>query len=654
VIKASISKNFNRIFILNSIFLVALIGGISNFDIEVDTREKLEQLATLFPLFAVIATVHFTLKFSIHSKTLALLDCLIALVVVFEILFFTAIRRPFTGIPRAWSGFGRLYGIVLLVALIGILLFPKLKSRICENPKSLEATKRIIGVLSALIAVLYVPSLIQVPQGFTNFGDSTYFVLEESLAQTVGFIPYVNFTPIYTASFGWFIAAVSFLGVPSSQLFWITTMLINVLIAWSLVKTASILKKISPSVPHSMIFVFILSVLLISGSNRGEYALTSGLANIPTRLIFPIAIFVLLQKIVNQNVERKTSFQLGIVIALGVIEPPGVSLIAGMVAIFIIFLLSFRSQEVKRQLVYVVASTFGTLSTYLIVITYFFGRFDLDRYLFMINAVSKAENSMNYQTSMPMLGFHVVVFSCLTSCAFIGLRVLINSFREKQKEMTESTISSSLCTSFFGLFGLICSLQFSSASVYPFVLQFLLFWTALAMWGMISLTRKIDWSVFFSKPRRIFQQANSLSFLALALIPILSISQMPNPISEIRRISGSETQVNDRWTANDLRDNLRGRKIQELVIKYSGESLGYFGHLGNSTERVFGIDNYLGISSPESLFVNSEGRRLGCAPLLTDPPEILIVAWTEFPCPGYVQIETYEESFVSVFRKIKG
>ncbi len=653
MIKEGISKNFNRIFILNSIFLVALIGAISNYDFEVGTREKLEQVATLFPLFAVIATVHFTLKFSIHSKTLALFDCLIALVVVFEIIFFTAIRRPFTDIPRAWSGFGRLYGIVILVALLGILLFPKLKSRICESPKSFEVTKRIIGVLSALIAVLYVPSLIQVPQGFTNFGDSTYFILEESLAQTVGFIPYVNFTPIYTSSLGWFIAAVGFIGVSSSQLFWITTLLINVLIVWSVVKTASILKRISPTVPHSIIYVFIFSVLLISGSNRGEYALTSGLANIPARLIFPIAIFVLLQKIVNQNVERKTSFQLGIVIALAVIEPPGVSLVAGIVAIFIIFLLSFRSREVKRQLVYVVASAFGTLSAYLIVITCFFGRLDLNRYLFMINAVSKAENSKNYQTSMPMLGFHIVVFSCLTSCAFIGLRVLINSFREKQNEMIESTISRSLCTSFFGLFGLICSLQFSSASVYPFVLQFLLFWTALAMWGMISLTRKSDWSVFFSKPRKIVPQASLLSFLALVLIPVLSISQMPNPISEIRRISGSESQVNDRWTASDLRDNLRGRKIQELVIKYSGESMGYFGYLGNSTELVFGVNNYLGISSPESLFVNSEGRRLGCAPLLTDPPEILIVAWTEFPCPGYIQIETFEESFVNVFRNIR-
>jgi len=81
--------------------------------------------------------------------------------------------------------------------------------------------------------------------------------------------------------------------------------------------------------------------------------------------------------------------------------------------------------------------------------------------------------------------------------------------------------------------------------------------------------------------------------------------------------------------------------------------MGYFGHLGNSTELVFGVNNYLGISSPESLFVNSEGRRLGCAPLLTDPPEILIVAWTEFPCPGYIQIETFEESFVNVFRNIR-
>ena len=137
----------------------------------------------------------------------------------------------------------------------------------------------------------------------------------------------------------------------------------------------------------------------------------------------------------------------------------------------------------------------------------------------------------------------------------------------------------------------------------------------------------------------------------LVALPVLSVAQMPNPINEVRRISGSGSSIYDRWTEGDLKNNLRGRRIQEMITKYSNESMGYFGFLGNSTEIIFGLKNYLGISSQESLFFNTTGRDLGCEPLLKDPPEILIVAWTGFPCGGYESIEEDQESGVMVFRR---
>lgn len=59
----------------------------------------------------------------------------------------------------------------------------------------------------------------------------------------------------------------------------------------------------------------------------------------------------------------------------------------------------------------------------------------------------------------------------------------------------------------------------------------------------------------------------------------------------------------------------------------------------------------MGISSLESLYVNTVGRDLGCAPLQKEKPEMLIVAWTSFPCSGYVLIEDDTTGEVKVFRR---
>ncbi len=651
MIEEDIAKTFNRIFLANSIFLISLVYLLSNFAVALGEREKLEQLATLVPFAIVMASIFVVVDFQLNKRLIVLSDSLISLVVILQILVFIAIQRPYVVVPDAWSGFGRPYVFVLVIALVVYFFLPALLSKRIFGAKNYLSIKRTVGSLGGFVAVLYLPSLIQVPNGFTNFGDSTYFVLEESLAQTTGFIPYVNFTPIYTASFGWVIAIVSKFGFNDSQLFWLVTIFVNVLIAWCVIKTALILKRITPSVPFGSIFLVIFSILLISGSNRGEYAMTSGLATIPARLFFPIAIFHFLNKTVDLGTGKKAAIQLGIVVAFGIIEPPGISLVAGIVALFILFILSLNSRYVKRQLLHVLASAFGTFTTYVVILGCFFGRFDITRYLFMINAVSNSENSGTYQTNMPVLGFHVVVFGCLTSCVFVGFRTLIRSFCIPQSKFYDNSISRSLCTSFFGLLGLIWSIQFSRASIYPFVLQFLLFWTMLAMWGLISLTNRGSWFTLLLNPRKKFAQANFLSLAILIAVPVLAVAQMPNPFDEVRRIFGNESSEYDKWTDSDLRNNPRGRKIQEMITGYSNETIGYFGYLGNSTEIVFGLNNYLGISSPESLYVNTVGRDLGCAPLLKDPPEILVVAWTDFPCGGYELVEDDPVSGVKVFRR---
>jgi hypothetical protein len=54
------------------------------------------------------------------------------------------------------------------------------------------------------------------------------------------------------------------------------------------------------------------------------------------------------------------------------------------------------------------------------------------------------------------------------------------------------------------------------------VLQFLLFWTMLAMWGLISLTNKGSWLTFLLNPRKNFAQVSFLSLAILIAVPVLS------------------------------------------------------------------------------------------------------------------------------------
>ncbi len=189
MIEENIAKNFNRVFFANSLFLIVLIRVLSSIEDALGTREKLEQLATLVPLVVVTASIFVTLSFKIHERLILLLDFTIGLIVFLEILAFIAMRHPYANIPNAWSGFGRPYALVLVIALFVSFSLPVLLSKNVFGLRTYLLVKQIIGALCIFVAVLYMPSLIQVPNGFTNFGDSTYFVLEESLAQTVGFIP---------------------------------------------------------------------------------------------------------------------------------------------------------------------------------------------------------------------------------------------------------------------------------------------------------------------------------------------------------------------------------------------------------------------------------------------------------------------------------
>ena len=646
-----VQRRFNQIFLLTSTYVITLIFLISKIEVEADVREQLEKLATAVLLLAVILTFFFSGRIRKNKKSNSRVDKALGATVAIEILVFTSVLRPYAKIPNAWSGFGWWIAITAFVSSMIVILLYQYRRKVILKSGIKNGLLRTLVFSSTVLALLYIPGLIQVPAGFTNFGDSTYHVLEESLAQSVGFVPYVNYTPSYTSSLGWLVSLYHGFGIDGNNLFISTVVTVNALVAWVIIKTVTMLQKSTPSIPRSVVYVFVLSSLMISGSNSGAYSLISGLATIPARLVFPIGIFLILKKTIFE-VKRKSAVGLGIFVALGMIEPPGISLVAGSVAILILLALCRKSSEVRMKTKIVISVTAGTLTGYLIMLRILFGRFDFDKYLMMLRAVGNAENSESYLAAMPTYGFHVVVYGCLAAGALVGFKTLGNSFSKDFNEKTRNLDLGSLIASYFGLLGLIWMFQFSGASIYPFVLQFSLFWMFLTVWGLIPMLLNIFEKYQSDLESKTMKISHGLPFVMLALVPFVSVINMPNPINEIRRLSGNDTSVYDRWTATDIQNNPRGERIRAILDAYPHETVGYFGILGNSTELIFGVKNYLGVSAPEHLMFNSTSRRLGCEPLLESPPRILIVAWTEFPCPGYKLVQIQQVNGVDVYERL--
>ncbi len=646
-----VQRHFNQIFFLTSVYVVALIFLISKIEVETNVREHLEKLATAVPLLAVVSSFFFSRQIKTNKKSNSMLDKALGAIVVIEILIFTSVLRPYAKIPNAWSGFGRWIAVIAFISSMIVILLHHYRREITLKSRFRNGLLRTLVFLSTVLALLYIPGLIQVPAGFTNFGDSTYHVLEESLAQSVGFVPYVNYTPSYTSSLGWLVSLYHGIGIDGNNLFLSTVVTVNALVAWVIIKTVTLLQKSTPSIPRSIVYVFVLSVLMISGSNSGAYSLISGLATIPARLVFPIGIFLLLKKTIFEA-KKRSAVSLGLFVALGVTEPPGISLVAGSVAILILLALCRKSPEVRKKTKIAISVTAGTLTGYFIMLRILFGRFDFDKYLMMLRAVGNAENSETYLAAMPTYGFHVVVFGCLAAGAVVGFKTLGNSLSTNLNEETRNLDLGSLIASYFGLLGLIWMFQFSGASIYPFVLQFSLFWMFLTLWGLIPILFNVFEKNQSDVVSKTMQKLHGLPFVMLAVLPFVSVIKMPNPINEIRRLSGNDSSVYDRWTATDLQNNPRGERIRAILDAHPNETIGYFGILGNSTELIFGVKNYLGVSAPEHLMFNSTSRRLGCEPLLESPPKILIVAWSEFPCPGYKLMQLQQADRVDVYERL--
>jgi len=125
----------------------------------------------------------------------------------------------------------------------------------------------------------------------------------------------------------------------------------------------------------------------------------------------------------------------------------------------------------------------------------------------------------------------------------------------------------------------------------------------------------------------------------IMLIPVLSLTQAPNPGFEWLRAAGN----GERWSSRALKSLPKYQEMVEIVNENSSSKYLYMGNDGPAFEIMSGVENGLGIVLLQDLLISDELTRVGCLPALNSGADFALVPkgdWvnppSRIPCPGFV------------------
>lgn len=123
----------------------------------------------------------------------------------------------------------------------------------------------------------------------------------------------------------------------------------------------------------------------------------------------------------------------------------------------------------------------------------------------------------------------------------------------------------------------------------------------------------------------------------LVLIPVISLTQAPNPAFEWLRMGGK----GDRWSSRALKETEIYIELNQLQNNNPSIKYVYMGNDGPAISLLSGVENGLGIILLSDLLIDDELREVGCRPALESSADFILVPkgdWLspENPCNGFV------------------
>jgi len=571
-----------------------------------------------------------------NSKSSLLVEPILPIVLILTIGIAIYVKRPLESFgSELWNGFGLPVFILTLFTSGLMLLF------------SHKVHRNVFRGICLGILILDFPTFLQPPGGIININDATYHVLDEFLAPFNGFFPDSTYTPSYTAMFGWLIWPVRFFHPSSQFVMLLVIVLANVFLIGIPILVAAAIKQLDKRNSFLLVLTATSSFIVVSGETNGASTVLSSFSTFGRFLPPLFGLFLLSKSATTRNEFRQKIWFVssGAVASITFFNNADFGLsyvIASFLGLSVIAIFYKRTRGILLCYVF---GFVAFAATYLAILYVFADGFSLKMY---ITLVLLGQSGDIYFFKMDHLGPHLIIFMIVSSL----LTLTILSLRQARRDLDHAnSLATEITSVVASLWTLALLLMFSVRPIVPFGAQQLLIPTSLNLFLIYTYLRKDEFKNQFPNAGRKYVQA--FPFLLILVLPFSSSIQLPNPVDEIKRVTGHARYF--KWSSSDLRPPADGwtdvilsaqgtlhypdqwlNAIKNYANDHASEmqDTAYFGYMGNTVQLITGIENVTGLAAPEHLRFGIKFENWACAPIIRKKPMKIISYGTKVPCVG--------------------
>jgi hypothetical protein len=464
-------------------------------------------------------------------------------------------------------------------------------------------------------------------------------------------MPYSQITPQYIGILGWPLKLINFLPgdfVVNSAVLWVSALvLFEIFLIAYLTKHALRLQywAVAFLIPVAGMF------FKVQPNMRAWGSLAQHMNLIPGRTVLPIVLLFLVSALATDLPRRKKqifTLATGIFLVLTTLNNIEFGAPAAIAVLIILGFLTRLSIVKPKDLITVFLGS--TLAVVIVAGLYWLNdsQLTLNNWLTMIRAHG-VDGFMNLE--MPFFGLWIFFYALLGTSAIIGSNLLFRTYKNSFPNLPE--MRSAVLLTFNGLWGSATLFYFSGRSLVPEIIVFVIPLT-LCIIGLIGVVRS---TLENSEDNNAAKSEDKKFKIVLAplfcimLIPVLSLTQAPNPGFEWLRAAGN----GERWSSRALKELAQYQEMVKIVEDNGSNRYIYMGMDGPAFEILSGVENGLGIILLQDLLISEELTRVGCLPALNSGADFALVPKAEWidpplrtPCPGFVLLppDPYSELLI--------
>ena len=537
-----------------------------------------------------------------------------------------------------WYGWGDKFALMLLpLGLITtyVVSIHLAKARNVDRTNISRAVN--IGAAVTLFC-FYLPSLVQPFKGIIDTYHSRY-LFNDLLIASSGKMPYSQITPQYIGILGWPLKLIYFLPgdfVVNSAVLWVSALVfLEIFLIANLTKQAIRIRHwaIAFLIPVAGMF------FKVQPNMRAWGSLAQHMNLIPGRTVLPIVLLSLISALATDLSRRKKqvfTFAIGLFLVLTTLNNIEFGAPAAIAVLIILGFLTRLSVVKLKDLITVLAGAITALVLVAAIYQINDSQLTLNSWLTMIRAHG-VDGFMNLE--MPFFGLWIFFYALLGTSAIIGSNLLFRTYKNSTPDSAE--MRSAVLLSFSGLWGSATLFYFSGRSLVPEIIVFVIPLT-LCIIGLIGVVRSTLEDSEGDKTEKSDEKKFKIvlaPLFCIMLIPILSLTQAPNPGFEWLRAAGN----GERWSSRALKSLPKYQEMVEIVGENGSNRYLYMGNDGPAFEIMSGVENGLGIILLQDLLISDELTRVGCLPALNSGADFALVPkgdWvnppSRIPCPGFV------------------